>query len=430
MKTSRLLSTAMVALVGAIVGSFAMMLFASTHFAGVAGPGNTPPTLSAAPLTSGGSDQDRIISAVKRVAPSVVALNVTVNGQQVVPNDPFSQMFGGESGPGHVQRFKARASGSGFVWSRDGLIVTNAHVIRPPNGSNVSKIEVLFQNGDRVPAHVYSANIGADLALVKVDGYAKMPPPIEVADSNRLQAGQWAIAIGEPFELKQTVTVGVVSGFNRDETIGSENGGSQEFKGLLQTSAPINPGNSGGPLVDVEGRLIGVNQSTANPQAGAQGIGFAIPANTVKEQVALLEKNPGTHQGTNMGYIGASLATVTPNLRVQLNYQGSGVAVMQVVSGSPADSAGLLPGDVIQKIDGKDVNTADDLTKAIKGTHPGQTVNLQVWSGGLKKLVSIKTSERPADIGSVVPQQQMPQQQMPEQQQQEQQQEQQEQQQP
>jgi serine protease Do len=411
----------MVALVGAIVGSFAMMLFASTHFAGVAGPNNTPPTLSAAPLT-GGSDQDRIVGAVKRVAPSVVALNVTVNGQQVVPNDPFSQMFGGQSG-GHIQRFKARASGSGFVWSRDGLIVTNAHVVHPPNGSNVSKIEVLFQNGDRVPAHVYSANIGADLALIKVDGYAKMPPPIEVADSNKLQAGQWAIAIGEPFELKQTVTVGVVSGFNRDETIGSESGGSQEFKGLLQTSAPINPGNSGGPLVDVEGRLIGVNQSTANPQAGAQGIGFAIPSNTVKEQVALLEKNPGTHQGTNMGYIGASLATVNPNLRVQLNYQGNGVAVMQVVSGSPADAAGLQPGDVIQKIDGKDIASADDLTKAIRATKPGQTVNLQVWSGGLKKLVSVKTAERPADIGAVLPQQQQQQQQQeqPEQQQEQQQ---------
>ena len=423
MKTSRLLSTLMVALVGAIVGSFAMMLFASTHFAGVAGPNNTPPTLSAAPLT-GGSDQDRIVGAVKRVAPSVVALNVTVNGQQVVPNDPFSQMFGGQSG-GHIQRFKARASGSGFVWSRDGLIVTNAHVVHPPNGSNVSKIEVLFQNGDRVPAHVYSANIGTDLALIKVDGYAKMPPPIEVADSNKLQAGQWAIAIGEPFELKQTVTVGVVSGFNRDETIGSESGGSQEFKGLLQTSAPINPGNSGGPLVDVEGRLIGVNQSTANPQAGAQGIGFAIPSNTVKEQVALLEKNPGTHQGTNMGYIGASLATVNPNLRVQLNYQGNGVAVMQVVSGSPADAAGLQPGDVIQKIDGKDIASADDLTKAIRATKPGQTVNLQVWSGGLKKLVSIKTAERPADIGAVLPQQQQQQQQEQQQEQPEQQQEQQ-----
>jgi serine protease Do len=421
MKNSRILSTAIVALVGAILGSFAMMLYASTHFAGVAGPGNNPPSVSAAPLTSGGSDQDRIISAVKRVAPSVVALNVTVNGQQVVPNDPFSQMFGGQGGGGHVQRYHARASGSGFVYSRDGMIVTNAHVVRPPNGGNVSKIEVVFQNGDRLPGHVFSTNIGADLALVKVDGYSKLPPPIEVADSNKLQAGQWAIAIGEPFELKQTVTVGVVSGFNRDETIGTENGAAQEFKGLLQTSAPINPGNSGGPLIDVEGRLIGVNQSTANPQAGAQGIGFAIPANEVREQVALLQKSPGTHQGTNAGFIGASLATLTPDLRVQLNYKGNGVAVMQVISGSPADSAGLQPGDVIQKINGKDVAKAEDVTSAIKETKPGQSVNLEIWSGGVKKLVGVKTTERPADLGSLQPQQQQPQEQpqeQPEQQQQ------------
>jgi serine protease Do len=414
MKNSRILSTAIVALVGAVLGSFAMMVYASSHFAGVAGPGNTPPAVSAAPL-SGGSDQDRIVSAVKRVAPSVVALNVTVNGQQVVPTDPFSQMFG-QQGPQQMRRYHARASGSGFVYSRDGMIVTNAHVIRPPNGGNVSKIEVVFQNGDRVPGHVFSSNVGADLALVKVDNYPKLPPPVEVADSNKLQAGQWAIAIGEPFELKQTVTVGVVSGFNRDETIGNENGNAQEFKGLLQTSAPINPGNSGGPLIDVEGRLIGVNQSTANPQAGAQGIGFAIPSNEVREQVALLQKSPGTHQGTNAGFIGASLATITPDLRVQLNYKGSGVAVMQVITGSPADAAGLQPGDVIQKINGKDVAKAEDVTSAIHDTKPGQNVNLEIWSGGVKKLVGVKTTERPADLGSVQQPQQQPQDQQPEQQ--------------
>ena len=137
-------------------------------------------------------------------------------------------------------------------------------------------------------------NIGADVALVKVDNYQKLPPPVEIADSSKLQAGQWAIAIGEPWQLQQSVALGVVSGFNRDETIGTENGTAQEFKGLLQISTPINPGNSGGPLIDIDGRLIGVNQSTANPQAGAQGIGFAIPSNTVREQSPLLEKNPGT----------------------------------------------------------------------------------------------------------------------------------------
>jgi S1-C subfamily serine protease len=410
MQKLRILPTLIVGLVGAIIGSFSMMLFASTHFTGVAGPGNTPPNVSAAPL-SAGSDQDRIVSAVKRVAPSVVALNVTVNGQQVIPVDPFSQFFGGgQQMPGRVERFKARASGSGFVYSRTGdsaLIVTNAHVVRPPSGGTVSGIQVVFQNGQHVAGRVYGENVGADLALVKVEGVHDLPPPIEIADSSHLQAGQWAIAIGEPFELKESVSLGVVSGFNRDETIGSEEGGgSIDFKGLLQTSAPINPGNSGGPLIDVDGRLIGVNQSTANPQAGAQGIGFAIPANTVKDQIAMLEKNPGVHQGTNIGFIGAGLQTVTPQVGVQLNYQGKGVAIAQVVQGGPADVAGLQPGDVIQKINGQDVTSDDELVKAIRGTKPGATINLQVWSGGVKKLVSVKVQERPADVGDATPQQQ------------------------
>jgi S1-C subfamily serine protease len=400
----RILPTMIVALIGAIIGSFSMMLFASTHFAGVAGPGNTPPIVSAAPL-SGGSDQDRIVSAVKRVAPSVVALNVQVNGQQVIPLDPMQQFFG-QGGPQRVQEYKGHASGSGFVFSRSGdsgMIVTNAHVVRPPNGARVTSLQVVFQNGDRVPAKVFAENISADLALVKVENYAKIPPPVEIADSSHVQSGQWAIAIGEPFELKESVSLGVVSGFDRDETIGSDSGGAPiEFKGLLQTSAPINPGNSGGPLIDVEGRLIGVNQSTANPQAGAQGIGFAIPADVVRQQVASLEKNPGTHQGTNVGFIGAGLVTVNPNIGVQLNYQGKGVAVETVQPGSPAASAGLEPGDVIQRVNGNDVTTNDEVVKAIRATKIGSYVNLGVWSAGLKKMVNVKVEERPADAGAVV----------------------------
>jgi len=403
MNRNRFVPTAVVALVGAIVGSASMMLFASTHFSGVAGPGNSPPVVNAAPLASGSDDQARIVSAVQRVLPSVVALNVSVNGQQVVPTDPFAQFFG-QQGPSRVRKFKARASGSGWVYSRSGdggLIVTNAHVVRPPTGANVTGIQVVFKNGEHVAGTVFATNVGADLAIVKVSGVKDMPPALEIADSSRLLAGQWAIAIGEPFELKESVSLGVVSGFNRDETIGEENGaGAIDFKGLLQTSAPINPGNSGGPLVDIDGRLIGVNQSTANPQTGAQGIGFAIPSNTVKEQIALLEKNPGTHQGTNSGFIGAALATVTPSLASQINYHGKGVAVSEVISGGPADQAGLQPGDVIQKVNGKDVTTNEAVVGAIRGTKPGQTVALEVWSAGVKKLVSIKVDERPADGGS------------------------------
>ncbi len=414
MQKRPILSTAIVALVGAIIGSFSMMLYASTHFAGVAGPGNTPPQVFAAPLSSGGgSDQQRIVSAVKRVEPSVVSLNVTVNGQQVVPLDPFSQFFG-QQGPSQIERYKARASGSGFVYARtddhSGLIVTNAHVVNPPEGNGrVSGIEVVFPDGQRVPGHVYSANVGADLALVKVDGVKNMPPAVVMGDSSKLEAGQFAIAIGEPYELQKSVSLGVVSGFNRDETIGEGGGnGAIAFKGLLQTSAPINPGNSGGPLIDEDGRVIGVNQSTANPQAGAQGIGFAIPSNTVKQQVAMLAKSPGTHQGTNEGFIGASLATVTPSVGVQINYHGKGVVVAEVIANGPADRAGLQPGDVIQKVDGKSVTTNDQVVKAIQGHKPGQTVDFEVWSAGVKKLVSVRLQERPANVGALVPQQQQP----------------------
>jgi serine protease Do len=396
---------AVVGLSGAILGSFSMMLFASTHFTNVAGPGNTPPVLSAAPLTSsGGSDQERIVNAVKRVEPSVVSLLVTVNGTRVVPSDPLQQFFGGGGGgaPGVPQRFQERASGSGFVYRSNGLILTNNHVV--PKG--VSKITVVFANGDHVPGHVYSQNPAVDLALVKVDNYAKLPPPVEFGDSSKLNAGQWAIAVGEPFELKQSVSVGVVSGFNRDEPIDDDNGNSHLFRGMLQTSAPINPGNSGGPLVDDQGRLIGVNQSTANPQAGAQGIGFAIPSNLVRETALDLEKNQGktinaNGTGTGVGYLGVQLQALDANIRAQINYPaaaGAGVVVAQIPPNGPAAKSDLSPGDVIQKINDKDVSKPDDIISVVKALKPGQTVRLQVWSAGTKKLVILTLGEQPADV--------------------------------
>jgi len=399
----RFFGMAVVGLVGAILGSFSMMLFASTHFTNVAGPGNTPPVLSAAPLTSsGGSDQERIVNAVKRVEPSVVSLLVTVNGTRVVPADPLQQFFGGNGGPGIPQKFQERASGSGFVYRSSGLILTNNHVV--PKG--VSKITVVFANGDHVPGHVYSSNPAVDLALVKVDNYAKLPPPVEFGDSSKLNAGQWAIAVGEPFELKQSVSVGVVSGFNRDEPIEDDSGNPHLFRGMLQTSAPINPGNSGGPLVDDQGRLIGVNQSTANPQAGAQGIGFAIPSNLVRETALDLEKNQGktlnaNGTGTGIGYLGVALQALDNNVRAQINYpatDGNGAVVAQIPPNGPAAKSDLSPGDVIQKINDKDVTAPSDIINLVKAMKPGQSVRLQVWSAGTKKLVILTLGEQPADV--------------------------------
>lgn len=392
---------AVVGLVGAIIGSFSMMLFASTHFAGVAGPGNTPPAVNAAPLAAvtGTTDQDRIVNAVKRVEPSVVALEVSINGTRYIPADPFSQFFG-QNGPMRQQQVQERASGSGFVYARDGLILTNAHVV--PKGT--TSITVVFANGDREKAHLYASNPGVDVALVKVDNYAKLPPPLEFADSSKVQSGQWAIAIGEPQGLQKSVSVGVVSGFNRDEPIAGEDQQVHLFKGLLQTSAPINPGNSGGPLIDYDGRVVGINQSTAAPTS-AQGIGFAIPASTVTQTALALQKVPGqtidaNGTGTGKAFLGVSVVGIDNNVRTQLGgYRDQGgVAIASVPDSTPAAAAGLEPGDVIQTVNGKATDTPSDFVSAIGALKPGAKVTLRVWQQGVKRNIDVTLGEQPAEL--------------------------------
>ena len=397
MSKNRILPALIIGLAGAVIGSFVMLLYASTHFSGVAGPNNSaPPIVAAAPLT-GVSDQDRIVSAVKRTKASVVAIQVEINGQEYVPVDPFFQQFFGQQGPGVEQQYQGRASGSGFVYDTLGDIVTNAHVVTPPQGGHITRLTVVFANGDKLPARIIAANIDSDVAIIRVDHYAKLPPPLVLGDSDRLEQGQWAIAIGEPLELQQTVTVGVVSGFDRTEQIATDSGNDAiDFKGLLQTSAPINPGNSGGPLIDIDGRVIGINQSTVR-STFAQGIGFAIPSNTVRRVVAALQANPGIHQGTGEGFVGVGLENLTTGLRNQIGYSGTtGVAIVQVIGGSPADQAGLQPGDVILAADGRNFDSRDALSNYIASKHPGDDLRLDIWAQGDKKLVVVHLAERPA----------------------------------
>ncbi len=407
MLRNRVLPTAIVALVGAVVGSFVMMLYASSHFTNAAGPNDTPPAVSAAPLNGGGSDQDRIVNAVKRVKPSVVAIDVTVNGQIYQPTDPFSQMFGGAP-PSVAQPFKGKDSGSGFVFDRNGDIVTNAHVVRPPiPGSQVSNITVVFGNGRHEAARIIAENVGADLAIIRV-GTSNLPPPLSLADSDRLEQGQWAIAIGEPYELQQSVTVGVVSAFDRQEPIQNEAGQTITFKGLLQTSAPINPGNSGGPLVDIEGNVIGVNQSTL--RGGAEGIGFAIPSNLVRKDAEQMIAHPGITMPPAQAFLGVALTAVDNGFRSQTGYRDSGgVGIQQVIQGTPADQAGLNPGDVILQMNGKSYSDPSTLMDAVGKLKAGDKVTLQIWdqSTGSRRLVTVTLGAKPDQLQQ---QQQMPEQ--------------------
>jgi serine protease Do len=403
MKSRFSFTPAIAGLAGAVIGSTSMMMFSAVYTGHGTAQNGSPAIASAAEMPpAGSSDQERIVDAVKRVRPSVVSLLVTVNGTRTEAADPFSQMLGGQNGPSQPQQFEERASGSGFVYNKQGLIVTNAHVV--PHGT--TSVMVVFANGDHIPGKVFSSDPGADLALVKVDNYAKLPAPVEFEDTSQLNAGQWAIAIGEPFELKESVAVGVVSGFDRDEPIQGDNGETHLFRGMLQTSAPINPGNTGGPLVDDAGRVIGVNQSTESPQAGAQGIGFAIPANIVQTVAAQLEKNQGKtldakSTGTGVAYLGVGLSALSSSVRTQISYpesDGNGVLIAQIPPNGPAAKVDLSPGDVIQEIDGKAVATPDDVMKEVKSRKPGQTASLQVWSSGTKKLVFVPLGEQPADV--------------------------------
>jgi serine protease Do len=245
-----------------------------------------------------GGDEAQIVAAVARAGPSVVAIEVDLNpvASNEMPDETETRDEGEAPDEGvgpesdalqSPQTAPAHMSGSGFVYSKDGEIVTNAHVVTAPAGTVVRAISLSFPNGDNVPAQILSVDKSVDVAVLKVNGYAKLPKPLELGNSDALRAGAWAIAIGEPLGLKQSVTVGVISAFDRSEAISNESGDdARTFSGLLQTSAPINPGNSGGPLIDRSGRVIGINQAVAG---SAQGIGFAIPINAVIADIAAMK---------------------------------------------------------------------------------------------------------------------------------------------
>ena len=300
-----------------------------------------------------------------------------------------------------------QGAGSGFVWDTQGHIVTNNHVV---NGSE--NIRVTFSDGTVRTAELVGADADSDLAVIKVELPAARLHPIVLASSTEVRVGQLAIAIGNPFALENTMTVGIVSAVGRVLPVDSSGSGqgSYSIPDIIQTDAPINPGNSGGVLVDDQGQLIGVTAAIASPVRASAGVGFAIPSDIVKRVVpALIET--GRYEHTWLGISGASL---TPDLAqaMNLDVDQRGALIMDIVPEGPADQADLrgsgqelainerpfrVGGDVITAIDGQPVDNFEDLVAFLaRSTEVGQQVVLSLLRDGKAQTATLVLAARPS----------------------------------
>jgi serine protease Do len=319
-----------------------------------------------------------ITEAVERVAPAVVT--VQTETVERVPMDVFEQFFGGRS----AQR-STPGLGSGFVTRADGVIVTNAHVV-----AGATRVSVMMRDGTTYPAQVRGVDEQNDLAVLKID--ARNLPVAPLGDSDNLVIGEWAIAIGNPFgfllgNTEPTVTAGVISATGRNLIAGAEGGG--VYLDMLQTDAAINPGNSGGPLVNAVGEVIGVNSSIYTPSGGSVGLGFAIPMNRARHVAAdLLD-----HGRVRRPWIGEKLTT--PTSRNPRDVITAGVTIRTVVPGSPADRAGLRPGDQILRVRDRTLRNVFEWEAERLNMRVGETVPLVVRRGDREMTINVTAADLP-----------------------------------
>jgi len=331
-----------------------------------------------------------LISIYERVNPAVVSIRVVKKG--ILPRLPFSHPEVPQEG-----------RGSGFVWDEKGHIVTNYHVV-----SDAEELEVIFYNGDSAKAEVVGTDPHSDLAVIKVDELPEDVHPVELGDSSQIKVGQRAIAIGNPFGLAGTMTVGIISALGRRLPSAATPFSIPE---VIQTDAAINPGNSGGPLLDSAGRVIGINTAIESPLGINAGIGFAVPINLAKRIVpVLIEK--GTY---DYPWLGIKGMTVTKALAKEFDLPVDyGALVNEVVRNGPAYKAGIrggtkrvqfmgeeitIGGDIIVGIDGHEIRRFDDLlTYLIYNTSVGQEVTLNVVRDGERIKVRVVLGKRPSSL--------------------------------
>ncbi|RLB85644.1 MAG: peptidase [Deltaproteobacteria bacterium] len=290
-------------------------------------------------------------------------------------NDPFNDFFDRFFGEDRPHDFKQRSLGSGFIINKDGYIVTNNHVVE-----NADKIEVILKNEKEFDAKIVGRDPNTDLALIKIKPNCDLPVLL-FGDSDALKVGQWVVAIGSPFGLEHTVTAGIVSAKGR--VIGSG-----PYDDFIQTDASINPGNSGGPLINMEGKVVGINTAII---AGGSGIGFAIPINLVKNIVDQL-KSSGE---VTRGWLGVGIQNISKEVGEYYGIKSKkGVLVTEVFPDDPADIAGIEPKDIILSINGKEVETAREITSMIANIGVGETVKIKVLRNGKTKIFKVKIAKR------------------------------------
>lgn len=276
---------------------------------------------------------------------------------------------------------EVEGTGSGIIVDANGYILTNSHVV---GDGNAKEISVLFENGDKNPGTVLWNDSAIDLAIVKVDK-ANLPVA-DLGDSDQLEVGETAIAIGNPLglEFQRSVTSGIISGLHRSIQVDENN----VIEDLIQTDASINPGNSGGPLLNAKGEVIGINTAKIK---SAEGLGFSIPINTVKTIIEQVIKE-GTYKTVFIGIKGVEVELYERQLGIDLSTD-DGVIVIEVSPNSPASSAGLMSGDVIEKIDDKKIENMNQLKKALYKYNKGDSATLSIIRNGSKKEIEIKFSE-------------------------------------
>ena len=303
-------------------------------------------------------------------------------------SDPLQRFFGDQSGNQPQGQQVERGIGSGFIVSTDGQIITNAHVVE-----GTSTVKVSLKDGRSFEGKVLGTDPVTDVAVIKID--ANNLSAVKLSNSDQVEVGEWAIAIGNPLGLDNTVTAGIVSAKSRS---GGEAGIPDKRVDFIQTDTAINPGNSGGPLLNERGEVIGMNTAI---RADAQGIGFAIPSNTL-QHIA----NQIVAQGkVEHAYLGIQMATLTPDVRQQINSdpnsglnisEDKGVLVAKVVPDSPAAKAGLRSGDVVYKINGQDVTDANQVQSLVEGTSVGSELQINLKRNGQDMALTVKTEAYPA----------------------------------